>query len=53
MRRLLFAAPFLLALCALTAGQARAAGDFRLTSPQISDGAFLGQEQVFNGFGCG
>ena len=52
MRRLLFAAPFLLALCALTAGQARAAGDFRLTSPQISDGAFLGQEQVFNGFGC-
>ncbi|OHB56305.1 MAG: phosphatidylethanolamine-binding protein [Planctomycetes bacterium GWF2_50_10] len=28
------------------------AGDFTLTSPTIKSGAFLPEEQVFNGFGC-
>ncbi|MBI5589119.1 MAG: YbhB/YbcL family Raf kinase inhibitor-like protein [Deltaproteobacteria bacterium] len=28
------------------------AGDFILTSPTIKPGAFLTEEQVFNGFGC-
>lgn len=43
----------MLGLVFLTAGfEARAEEAFRLTSPQISNGAALGVDQVFNGFGC-
>jgi Raf kinase inhibitor-like YbhB/YbcL family protein len=40
-----------LALLAASAAPALAA-DFTLTSPQVTEGAPLAMEQVFNGFGC-
>ncbi|MEW8028285.1 MAG: YbhB/YbcL family Raf kinase inhibitor-like protein [Candidatus Thiodiazotropha sp.] len=42
---------FLFCCCALTS-QLTLASDFIITSPQVTEGQRIGNEQVFNGFGC-
>jgi hypothetical protein len=42
----------LVLLAVLALAGAGYAGDFRLTSPTVKDGGIVGNEHVFNGFGC-